>query len=84
MADDLGRLPFAVGLLGHARSIIRQNLYVSVTVIAVVILATITEFSGIGPAVLVREGNTLVISVNALRLLTYEGHPAERASDSRP
>ena len=41
MADDPARLPFAVGLLGHARSIIRQNLYVSVTVIAVVILATI-------------------------------------------
>ena len=40
MADDLGGLPFAVGLLGYARSIIRQNLYVSVTVIAVVILAT--------------------------------------------
>lgn len=79
LADDLGRLPFAVRLSRYARSIIRQNLYVLLTVIAVLIPRHHTEFSGIGPALLVHEGNMLVISVNALRLLTYEGHPAEKA-----
>ena len=73
MADDLGRLPFAVGLSRTARAIIRQNLYLSLAVIAVLILATTTGVFGIGPAVLVHEGSTLVVIANALRLLLYEG-----------
>ena len=73
MADDLGRLPFAIGLSRKARAIIRQNLYLSLAVIAVLILATTTGVFGIGPAVLVHEGSTLVVIANALRLLFYEG-----------
>ena len=73
MADDLGRLPFAIGLSRRARSIIRQNLYLSLAVIATLILATTTGAFGIGPAVLVHEGSTLVVIANALRLLVYEG-----------
>ena len=72
MADDLGRLPFAIGLSRLARAIIRQNLYLSLAVIAVLILATTTGVFGIGPAVLVHEGSTLVVIANALRLLLYE------------
>ncbi|MHB1170080.1 MAG: heavy metal translocating P-type ATPase [Longimicrobiales bacterium] len=71
MGDDLGRLPFAVGLSRKARSIIRQNLYISLAVIAILIVATTTGMFGIGPAVLVHEGSTLVVIANALRLLTY-------------
>ena len=71
MADDLGRLPFAIGLSRKARGIIRQNLYLSLSVIAVLILATTTGIFGIGPAVLVHEGSTLVVIGNALRLLAY-------------
>ena len=73
MADDLGRLPFAIGLSRRARAVIRQNLYLSLGVIAVLILATTTGVFGIGPAVLVHEGSTLVVIANALRLLLYEG-----------
>jgi Cd2+/Zn2+-exporting ATPase len=72
MGDDLGKLPFAVGLSRRARGIIRQNLYVSLSVIAVLILATTTGVFGIGPAVLVHEGSTLIVIANALRLLGYE------------
>lgn len=72
MADDLGRLPFAIGLSRKARGIIRQNLYLSLTVIAVLILATTTGAFGIGPAVFVHEGSTLIVIGNALRLLLYE------------
>ena len=72
MADDLGRLPFAIGLSRRARGIIRQNLYLSLVVIAVLIIATTTGVFGIGPAVLVHEGSTLVVIANALRLLLYE------------
>jgi Cd2+/Zn2+-exporting ATPase len=72
MADDLGRLPFAIGLSRQARAIIRQNLWLSMAVIALLILATTTGVAGIGPAVFVHEGSTLVVVANALRLLRYE------------
>jgi Cd2+/Zn2+-exporting ATPase len=72
MADDLGRLPFAIGLSRQARAIIRQNLWLSMAVIALLILATTTGVVGIGPAVFVHEGSTLVVVANALRLLRYE------------
>ena len=73
MGDDLGRLPFAVGLSRRARAIIRQNLYVSLGVIGLLVLATVTGVVGIGPAVVVHEGSTLVVIANALRLLAYGG-----------
>jgi Cd2+/Zn2+-exporting ATPase len=72
MADDLGRLPFAIGLSRRARAIIRQNLYLSLGVIALLIVATTTGVFGIGPAVLVHEGSTLIVIGNALRLLVYK------------
>jgi Zn2+/Cd2+-exporting ATPase len=72
MADDLGRLPFAIGLSRQARAIIRQNLWISMAVIALLIVATTTGVIGIGPAVFVHEGSTLVVVANALRQLRYE------------
>lgn len=71
MGDDLGRLPFAIGLSRKARAVIKQNLYVSLGVIALLLVATVTGLVGIGPAVLVHEGSTLVVIANALRLLRY-------------
>jgi Zn2+/Cd2+-exporting ATPase len=73
MADDLSRLPFAVGLSRQARQIIRQNVGVALLAIAVLIVATITGVVGIGVAVLIHEGTTLVVIANALRLLGYRG-----------
>lgn len=70
MADDLARLPFAVDLSRQTRSIIRQNMIVSLGIVAVLIPATIFGL-GIGPAVAVHEGSTLIVVANALRLLAY-------------
>jgi Cd2+/Zn2+-exporting ATPase len=72
MGDDLGKLPFAVSLSRKARAVIRQNLYLSLGVIAFLILATTTGIFGIGLAVLVHEGSTLVVIANALRLLAVK------------
>jgi Cd2+/Zn2+-exporting ATPase len=41
-------------------------------VIALLIVATTTGFVGIGPAVFVHEGSTLLVLANALRLLAYK------------
>jgi Cd2+/Zn2+-exporting ATPase len=73
MSDDLGQLPFAIGLSHRARAIIRQNLYVSLGVIAGLVVVTVTGVAGIGVAVIVHEGSTLVVVANALRLLAYRG-----------
>jgi len=73
MGDALERLPFAVSLSRRARAVIRQNLYISLAVIAGLILASTTGVFGIGPAVLVHEGSTLVVIANALRLLAFSG-----------
>lgn len=70
MADDLAHLPFAVGLSRQTRSIIRQNVFVSLGIVGVLIPATILGL-GIGPAVAVHEGSTLLVVFNALRLLGY-------------
>ena len=72
MADDLSRLPFAVGLSRASRRIIRQNLYVSLGVVALLIPATLFGWAGIGWAVVIHEGSTLVVVINALRLLAYK------------
>jgi Cd2+/Zn2+-exporting ATPase len=72
MGDDLAKLPFAVGLSRTARGVIRQNLWISLGVIALLIFATTTGYFGIGPAVFVHEGSTLVVLANALRLLAFK------------
>ncbi|MFY9479624.1 MAG: heavy metal translocating P-type ATPase [Aquabacterium sp.] len=70
MADDLRHLPFAVGLSRHTRAVIRQNVFVSLGVVAILVPATIMGM-GIGAAVAVHEGSTLLVVFNALRLLAY-------------
>ena len=70
MADDLSHLPFAIGLSRRTRSIIRQNMVVSLGVVVVLVPAT-TFGLGIGPAVAAHEGSTLIVVANALRLLAY-------------
>jgi Cd2+/Zn2+-exporting ATPase len=78
MADDLSHLPFAVGLSRRTRSIIRQNVFVSLGVVALLVPATILGL-GIGPAVAMHEGSTLLVVINALRLLAYRDAAGDAA-----
>ena len=75
MSDDLGKLPFAVGLSRAARAVIRQNLFISLGAVALLIPATMFGWAGLGLAVLIHEGSTIVVVFNALRLLTYRATP---------
>jgi Zn2+/Cd2+-exporting ATPase len=78
MADDLGTLPFAVGLSRASRRVIRQNLWASLGMVAFLIPATLFGLAGIGWAVLLHEGSTLVVVANALRLLAYSEETGAR------
>ncbi len=75
MADDLNHLPFAVGLSRRTSSIIRQNLWVSLGMVAFLIPATLFGLK-IGAAVAFHEGSTLLVVANALRLLAYKDKTA--------
>jgi len=70
MSEDLKQVAFAVELSRRTRGVIRQNVYVSLGVVALLVPATIMGL-GIGPAVAVHEGSTLLVVFNALRLLGY-------------
>ena len=70
MADDLNHLPFAVGLSRQTSRIIRQNLWFSLGIVALLVPATVFGLR-MGVAVLFHEGSTLLVVFNALRLLRY-------------
>ena len=72
MGDDLSKLPFAVGLGRATRNIIMQNLFISLGVIALLIITSLTGIVSIGVTVIFHEGSTLVVVANALRLLGYQ------------
>jgi Cd2+/Zn2+-exporting ATPase len=72
MADDLGKLPFAVGLSRASRTIIQQNLVISLGVIALLIVTSVSGLVQLSWAVVAHEGSTILVVINALRLLRYQ------------
>ncbi|MBE7171645.1 MAG: heavy metal translocating P-type ATPase [Williamsia sp.] len=72
MADKLTNLSFAIGLSRKAHSIIRQNLIISLGMVAILIPLTLLGIAHMGPAVIGHEGSTVVVVFNALRLLAYK------------
>jgi len=71
LSDDLSRLPYAIGLGRATRAVIIQNLVISLGVIALLVAASVAGWAGIGLAIAFHEGSTLVVVLNALRLLRY-------------
>ncbi|MDN2582143.1 heavy metal translocating P-type ATPase [Aquibium sp. ELW1220] len=74
MGDDLARLPFVIGLSRSTSRIIRQNLWISLGMVAVLVPATLLGLQ-LGAAVVFHEGSTLLVVANALRLLAYRERP---------
>lgn len=71
MADDLVKLPFAIGLSRQTNRIIRQNLWISLGMVAVLVPSAIFGLP-LGFAVFFHEGSTVTVVLNALRLLIYK------------
>lgn len=71
MGDDLSKLPFAVGLSRASRSIIQQNLAISLGVIGLLIVTSVVGWVQLSGAVVLHEGSTIIVVLNALRLLRY-------------
>jgi len=74
MSDKIERLPFVIGLSRASKRIIKQNLFISLGVVIILVPVTILGLTNIGLAVLFHEGSTVVVVINALRLLAYKGN----------
>lgn len=70
MGDALERLPFVIGLSRRTSRTIKQNLWISLGMVAVLVPATLFGLQ-LGAAVVFHEGSTVLVVVNALRLLAY-------------
>jgi Cd2+/Zn2+-exporting ATPase len=71
MADDLGTLPFAIGMGRATRAVIQQNLGIALGVIGLLIVTSVFGLVSMGAAIILHEGSTIVVVLNALRLLAY-------------
>ena len=73
MADDLGKIPYVIDLSHQTRKILTQNLVFAFSVIAVLILAVFRVSLSLPVSVIGHEGSTVLVSLNGLRLLRYDG-----------
>lgn len=84
--DDLGRLPFAIETARRTRSVIRQNVIGSMGMVLLLIVLGSTGSIALSLAVVLHEGSTVAVVLNALRLLairdTDGGRPRSPESAS--
>ena len=71
MGDDLGKLSFAIGLSRASQRIIRQNLVIALGVIVLLLIASGFGVIPLSVAVVLHEGSTIAVVLNALRLLAW-------------
>ncbi|HET7265802.1 MAG TPA: heavy metal translocating P-type ATPase [bacterium] len=71
MGDDLGRLPYAIGLSRRTRRVVAQNLALAAVVIAGLITLTLGFGLHLALGVVGHEGSTVIVVLNGLRLLAY-------------
>lgn len=71
MGQTIERLPDAIAISRLTRSITFQNLVIALGVIAVVAPMAVTGHASLGIAVLLHEGSTVVVVLNALRILRW-------------
>jgi Cd2+/Zn2+-exporting ATPase len=71
MADDLGKLPFAIGLSRAARRVIMQNIAFALAVKAIFLVATLLGIATLWMAVFADTGAALIVIANGMRLLRY-------------
>jgi Cd2+/Zn2+-exporting ATPase len=69
MADDLGKLPYAIRLGRRALGVIRQNIAFSLLVKAVFIALIFAGYSTLWLAVLADTGASLIVIANGMRLM---------------
>jgi len=75
MSSDLIKLPFAIGLSRATQNVVLQNLTIAFGVMAGLVAISLANLAGIGWVALLHEGSTLLVVLNAMRLLDYSYTP---------
>jgi Zn2+/Cd2+-exporting ATPase len=73
MSDDLGKIPYVIGLSRRTRKTLVQNLVFAIGVIIVLVGAVLGVGLALPLSVIGHEGSTVIVSLNGLRLLRYKG-----------
>ncbi|AUM19301.1 cation-translocating P-type ATPase [Rhodococcus ruber] len=73
MNDAIVTLPYLLGLSRKTFGVVRQNVYGSLIVKGLILLAGITGLAGLGVAVAVDAGTAILVVLNGLRLFGYRG-----------
>jgi len=73
MHDKIENVEHAVVLSRRARAIIRQNIIISLGVIVLLVISALAGKINLSVGVLGHEGSTVVVVLNALRLLRFRG-----------
>jgi Cd2+/Zn2+-exporting ATPase len=71
MADDLTQLPYAVRLARRARTIITQNVALSVGVKLAFVLLALAGLTSLWFAILADVGMLLIVTLNGMRPLRF-------------
>jgi Zn2+/Cd2+-exporting ATPase len=71
MRNDIGDVARMVHLAKGTMSIVRQNVYIAIGLKALFLVTTVTGLSGLWMAVMADTGATVLVTLNAMRLLAY-------------
>jgi len=69
MADDVGRIPYAIQLGRRTLRVVKQNVVVAVSVMVLLVLADVLGRISLPAGVVGHEGSTLLVTISGLRLL---------------
>lgn len=69
MTNNLNNIPFTINLSQQTKKIIKQNIWISMGMVCILVPLTLLGIASIGPAVVAHEGSTVFVVINALRLL---------------
>jgi len=73
MNSDFGRLPHALGLVKATANNMRQNIFIAIAVVLVLLASVfLSEWMNMSIGMLVHEGSILVVILNGMRLLRYK------------
>jgi Cd2+/Zn2+-exporting ATPase len=69
MSDDLLKIPYVLDLSRRAVNNIKQNIFLSLAVIAFLVPMALIGWIGLVPGILINEVGGLLVIINGLRLL---------------
>lgn len=69
MSDDLSKIPYVMKLSRRTVNNVRQNITISLAIIAFLVPIALTGWIGLVPGILINEVGGLIVIINGLRLL---------------